>query len=232
MRPSWRRGRPRRRRRQKPRGKPPEPLAEEPPPKDQIGILTDEDVDIHARSRRRVRRRFSTRRRRQRWPPAAAGGGRGVRRPTTSMRSSRRWTSSRPRLRRWARPRRRSRTPAHLRQPDVEPAKGGAAARIVMGREPHHPPLAERSEKTPQVAGTPTPPEAMAQHPAEKCCKVGTLTMLRKQNRNGVRHHRRNPRSHSVNPRCAWLFRVRGEWVLVTMALTSKRMFVDGGGST
>ena len=97
---------------------------------------------------------------------------------------------------------------------------------IAMGRQPHHPPLAERFTPDPPPPDTPTPLEAMAHR-------------LRTQEGRALRALRK----HTPEPvfgiiKAALGFRqfllrgldkVRGEWNLVTMAYNLKRLFALAG---
>ncbi len=97
----------------------------------------------------------------------------------------------------------------------VEPA-------IAMGRQPHHPPLAERFEKGPAAPENPTPVEAMAH--LLRTLQGRALYALRKQTPGpvfGVIKSVLGFRQFSLRG----LEKVRGEWSLVTMAWNIKRMF-------
>jgi transposase len=102
-------------------------------------------------------------------------------------------------------------------------AAAGIEPLIAMGRQPHHPPLAERFEKGPSAPENPTPVEAMAhrlQTPEGR-----KLYSLRKQIPEpvfGVIKSTLGFRQFSLRG----LDKVRGEWSLVTMAWNLKRMFV------
>jgi transposase len=99
---------------------------------------------------------------------------------------------------------------------DVEPV-------IAMGRQPHHPPLSERFEKTPDAPKDPTPVEAMAHK--LKTPEGRALYALRKQTPEpvfGIIKSALGFRQFSLRG----LEKVRGEWSLVTMAWNLKRMFV------
>jgi transposase len=102
-------------------------------------------------------------------------------------------------------------------------AAAGIEPLIAMGRQPHHPPLAERFEKGPSAPENPTPVEAMAhqlQTPEGR-----KLYALRKQIPEpvfGVIKSALGFRQFSLRG----LDKVRGEWSLVTMAWNLKRMFV------
>jgi transposase len=102
-------------------------------------------------------------------------------------------------------------------------AAAGIEPLIAMGRQPHHPPLAERFGKVPSAPENPTPVEAMAhrlQTPEGR-----KLYALRKQTPEpvfGVIKSTLGFRQFSLRG----LDKVRGEWSLVTMAWNLKRMFV------
>ena len=93
---------------------------------------------------------------------------------------------------------------------------------IAMGRQPHHPPLAERFEKA-AAADNPTPVEAMAHRLKTPAGRA--LYALRKQTPEPVFGIIK-----SVLGFRQFLLRgldnARGEWSLVTMAWNLKRMFV------
>jgi transposase len=100
--------------------------------------------------------------------------------------------------------------------------KAGVEPVIAMGRQPHHPPLAERFEKTPEAPENPTPVEAMAHR--LKTPEGRNLYALRKQTPEpvfGVIKSVLGFRQFSVRG----LEKARGEWSLVTMAWNIKRMF-------
>ena len=93
---------------------------------------------------------------------------------------------------------------------------------IAMGRQQHHPPLAERFEKTPEPPQNPTPVEAMAHR--LKTPEGRNLYALRKQTPEpvfGVIKSVLGFRQFSMRG----LEKARGEWSLVTMAWNIKRMF-------
>ena len=93
---------------------------------------------------------------------------------------------------------------------------------IAIGRQPHHPPLAERFAKTPPAPKNPTSVEAMAyrlQTPEGR-----KLYALRKQTPEpvfGIIKSVLGFRQFLLRG----LAKVRGEWSLVTMAWNIKRMF-------
>jgi hypothetical protein len=93
---------------------------------------------------------------------------------------------------------------------------------IAMGREAHHPPLAERFAKDPEPPKDPTPVEAMRHRLQTKEGKKRYA--LRKQTPEPVFGIIK-----SVLGFRQFLLRgldnVRGEWKLVTMAWNMKRMF-------
>jgi transposase len=102
-------------------------------------------------------------------------------------------------------------------------AKAGIEPLIAMGRQPHHPPLAERFEKAPSAPENPTPVEAMAHR--LQTAEGRKLYALRKQTPEpvfGVIKSALGFRQFSLRG----LDKVRGEWSLVTMAWNLKRMFV------
>src|SRR3954471_16145376 len=93
---------------------------------------------------------------------------------------------------------------------------------IAMGRQPHHPPLAERFASAPPPPDNPTPVEAMAHR--LKTPEGRTLYALRK--------HPPEPVFGIIKSVLGFrqfllrgLDNVRGEWNLVTMAYNVKRMF-------
>jgi hypothetical protein len=100
--------------------------------------------------------------------------------------------------------------------------KAGVDPVIAMGRQPHHPPLAERFDQTPEAPVNPTAVEAMAHR--LKTPEGRNLYALRKQTPEpvfgiiksvlGFRQFSRRGRENA-----------RGEWSLVTLAWTIKRMF-------
>jgi hypothetical protein len=106
---------------------------------------------------------------------------------------------------------------------NVEACKGsGIEPLIAMGRQPHHPPLAERFAKTPPAPENPTPVEAMAHR--LKMPEGKALYALRKQTPEpvfGIIKSAIGFRQFSLRG----LDKVRGEWSLVTMAWNMKRMF-------
>ena len=78
--------------------------------------------------------------------------------------------------------------------------KAGIEPAIAMGRQPHHPPLAERFEPAPAAPDDPTPVEAMAHR--LKTPRGRALYALRKQTPNRCSASS-NPCSGSVNFHCA-----------------------------
>ena len=93
---------------------------------------------------------------------------------------------------------------------------------IAIGRQPHHPPLAERFEKAPAAPDNPTPVEAMAHR--LKTPEGRKLYALRKQTPEpvfGIIKSVLGFRQFSMRG----LEKARGEWSLVTMAWNMKRMF-------
>jgi len=100
--------------------------------------------------------------------------------------------------------------------------KAGIEPVIAMGRQPHHPPLAERFEKAPEPPRNPTPVEKMAHR--LKTPEGRALYALRKQTPEpvfGIIKSVLGFRQFSLRG----LEKVRGEWSLVTMAWNLKRMF-------
>jgi Transposase DDE domain len=94
---------------------------------------------------------------------------------------------------------------------------------IAMGRQPHHPPLAERFEQAPLAPENPSPVEAMAHR--LKTPEGRKLCALRKQTPEPVFGVIKSPLGfHQFSLR--GLEKVRGEWSLVTIAWNLKRMFV------
>jgi transposase len=106
---------------------------------------------------------------------------------------------------------------------NVEACKGsGIEPLIAMGRQPHHPPLAERFAKAPPAPENPTPVEAMAHR--LKTPEGKALYALRKQTPEpvfGIIKSAIGFRQFSLRG----LDKVRGEWSLVAMAWNIKRMF-------
>ena len=100
--------------------------------------------------------------------------------------------------------------------------KAGIDPMIAMGRQPHHPPLAERFEAPPPAPENPTPVEAMAHR--LKTQEGRALYSLRKQTPEpvfGIIKSVLGFRQFSLRG----LEGARGEWSLVTMAWNIKRMF-------
>jgi transposase len=101
--------------------------------------------------------------------------------------------------------------------------KAGIEPVIAMGRQPHHPPLSERFEKTPEPPKDPTPVQKMAHR--MKTPEGRALYALRKQTPEpvfGIIKSVLGFRQFSMRG----LEKARGEWSLVTMAWNLKRMFV------
>jgi len=101
--------------------------------------------------------------------------------------------------------------------------KAGVEPVIAMGRQRHHPPLAERFEKTLEAPENPTPVEAMAHR--LKTPEGRNLYALRKQTPEpvfGIIKSVLGFRQFSMRG----LEKARGEWSLVTMAWNMKRLFV------
>ncbi len=93
---------------------------------------------------------------------------------------------------------------------------------IPQGRQPHHPPLAERFAAAPPAPENPTPVEAMAHR--LKTPEGRSLYALRKQTPEpvfGIIKSALGFRQFLLRG----LAKVRGEWSLVTMAWNIKRMF-------
>jgi transposase len=102
-------------------------------------------------------------------------------------------------------------------------AAAGIEPLIAMGRQPHHPPLAERFEKAPSAPDDPTSVEAMAHR--LKTPEGRKLYAQRKHTPEpvfGIVKSALGFRQFSLRG----LDKVRGEWSLVTMAWNMKRMFV------
>ena len=94
---------------------------------------------------------------------------------------------------------------------------------IAMGRQPHHPPLAERFEPVPTAPVHATPVEAMAHR----------LTTPEGRARYALRKQTPEPVFGIIKSVLGFrqfsmrgLANARGEWRLVTMAWNVKRMFV------
>jgi hypothetical protein len=101
-------------------------------------------------------------------------------------------------------------------------AAAGIAPLIAMGRQPHHPPLAERFADPPPAPQNPTPVAAMAYR--LKTPEGRDLNALRKQTPEpvfGIIKSVLGFRQFQMRG----LERARGEWSLVTMAWNIKRMF-------
>jgi hypothetical protein len=99
---------------------------------------------------------------------------------------------------------------------------------IAMGRQPHHPPLAERFAPAPPAPDNPTPVEAMAYR--LKTPEGRKLYALRKQIPEpvfGIIKSALGLRQFLLRG----LDNVRGEWTLVTMAYNLKRMFALAGAA-
>jgi hypothetical protein len=93
---------------------------------------------------------------------------------------------------------------------------------IAMGRQPHHPPLAQRFEKTPAAPDNPTPVENMAHRLKTK--EGRALYALRKQTPEpvfGIIKSVLGFRQFSMRG----LEKARGEWSLMTTAWNIKRLF-------
>jgi IS5 family transposase len=102
-------------------------------------------------------------------------------------------------------------------------ATAGIEPLIALGRQPHHPPLAERFETAPSAPHDPTPVEAMAHR--LKTPEGRKLYAQRKHTPEpvfGIVKSALGFRQFSLRG----LDKVRGEWSLVTMAWNMKRMFV------
>ena len=100
--------------------------------------------------------------------------------------------------------------------------QAGIEPLIAMGRQPHHPPLAERFAQAPVAPDDPTPVEAMAHR--LKTPEGRALYALRKQTPEpvfGIIKSVLGFRQFSMRG----LEKARGEWSLVTMAWNMKRMF-------
>jgi transposase len=100
-------------------------------------------------------------------------------------------------------------------------AKAGIEPLIAMGRQPHHPPLAERFEAAPEAPENPTSVEAMAHRLKTPAGRA--LYALRKQIPEpvfGIIKSALGFRQFSLRG----LKGARGEWSLVTMAWNIKRL--------
>ena len=100
--------------------------------------------------------------------------------------------------------------------------KAGIEPLIAMGRQPHHPPLAERFQPAPEAPQHPTPVEAMAHRLTTPVGRA--LYALRKQIPEpvfGIIKSTLGFRQFLLRG----LDKVRGEWSLVTMAWNIKRIF-------
>jgi hypothetical protein len=99
---------------------------------------------------------------------------------------------------------------------------------IAMGRQPHHPPLAERFAPAPPPPDNPTPVAAMAHR----------LKTPEGRKLYAVRKHTPEPVFGIIKSALGFrqfllrgLDNVRGEWSLVTMAYNMKRMFALAGAT-
>ena len=100
--------------------------------------------------------------------------------------------------------------------------QAGIEPLIAMGRQPHHPPLAERFEAAPEAPEHPTPLEAMAHRLKTPAGRA--LYALRKQMPEpvfGIIKSAIGFRQFSLRG----LNGARGEWSLVTMVWNIKRIF-------
>jgi len=205
----------------KPRGKPPEPPAEGPLPKDQIN-LTDEDSRIMPVAGGGFDQCYNAQ--------AAVAAGSMLVVATDVVQAPNDKQQIEPTLDKLgALPPALGETETLLADagyfggPNVEACENaGVAPLIAMGRQPHHPPLAERFEKTPEAPENPTPVEAMAHR--LKTPEGRNLYALRKQTPEpvfGIIKSVLGFRQFSMRG----LERARGEWSLVTMAWNIKRMF-------
>ena len=205
----------------KPGGKPPEPPVEGPMPKDQIN-LTDEDSRIMPVAGGGFEQCYNAQ------AAVAAGSMRVV--ATDVVQAPNDKQQIEPMLDKLgALPAALGETETLLADagyfggPNVEACeKAGVAPLIAMGRQPHHPPLAERFEKTPKAPENPTPVEAMAHR--LKTPEGRNLYALRKQTPEpvfGIIKSVLGFRQFSMRG----LERARGEWSLVTMSWNIKRMF-------
>jgi len=112
----------------------------------------------------------------------------------------------------------------HFSEANVDAcAAAGIDPLIAMGRDPHHPSLAERFADAPPAPVAPTPLKTMAQR--LKTPEGKTLY--------GLRKHTPEPVFGIIKAGLGFrqfllrgLDNVRGEWTLVTVAWNMKRMFV------
>ncbi len=102
-------------------------------------------------------------------------------------------------------------------------AAAGIDPLVAMGRDPHHPSLAERFADAPAAPDAPTPLNTMAR----RLRTPGGKTL------HGLREHTPEPVFGIIKAALGFrqfllrgLDHVRGEWTLVTVAWTMKRMFV------
>ena len=118
-------------------------------------------------------------------------------------------------------------------------AKAGIEPVIAMGRQPHHPPLAERLAPEPPVPDDPGLPDpgALAKMTQRLKTQEGrAICALRKQTPEPVFAARctcivatsSNRCLDSASFPCAALKKARGEWSLVTMAWNLQRRFKLG----
>src|SRR5271157_185474 len=104
----------------------------------------------------------------------------------------------------------------------ARPVKAGIEPLIAMGRQPHHPPLAELFQAAPEAPQDPTPVEAMAHRLKTPVGRA--LYALRKQMPEpvfGIIKSALGFRQFSLRG----LAGARGEWSLVAMAWNIKRIF-------
>jgi hypothetical protein len=99
---------------------------------------------------------------------------------------------------------------------------------LAMGRQPHHPPLAERFAPDPPPHEQPTPLEAMAHR----------LRTQEGKKLYALRKHTPEPVFGIIKAALGFrqfllrgLDKVRGEWNLVTMAYNLKRLFALAGAT-
>ena len=99
---------------------------------------------------------------------------------------------------------------------------------MAMGRQPHHPPLAERFTPDPPPPDTPTPLAVVAHRLQTRQGKQ--LYALRKHTPEPVFGIIKSVLGFRQFP-LRGLDKVRGEWGLVTMACNLKRLFALAGAT-
>ena len=205
----------------KPRGKPPEPPVEGPRPNDQIN-LTNEESRIMPVAGGGFDQCYNAQ-------AAVAAGSLLVvasavsQAPNDKQQLEPIWTRSRLLPTNWGKPECLLADTGYFSAANVAACdKAGIEPLIAMGRQPHHPPLAERFEAAPKAPQDPTPVEAMAHRLTTPAGRA--LYALRKQMPEpvfGIIKSALGFRQFSLRG----LAGARGEWSLVTMPWNIKRIF-------